>query len=217
MPLRVTIVADGSSDQALKAIVEWLLEQHLPIEEAFEVVVADLRQVPRPPSQPKERLRQSWQLFPGDVLFVHRDAEKEPLVVRQQQIDEWVATSFIAPPDYVKVIPVRMTEAWLLTDEAAIREAAGNPNGTMPLHLPASSRLEALPDPKEVLLAALRIATGNTVRRRRSFNERQAVHLVADFTRDNGFQALRVLESFRMLETEVNHFIQQHYYYPIKT
>lgn len=212
MPLSVTIVADGSSDQALKAIVEWLLEQHLPGEESFEVVVADLRQLPHPPSEPKERLRQSWQLFPGDVLFVHRDAEKESLAVRRQQIDEWVATAFAAPPDYVRVIPVRMTEAWLLSDEAAIREAAGNPNGAMSLNLPANSRLEALPDPKEVLLTALRTATGNTVRRRRSFNERQAVHLVADFTRDSGFQALRSLESFRILEADVIHFVQQRYF-----
>jgi hypothetical protein len=35
-----------------------------------------------------------------------------------------------------RVVPVRMTKAWLTVDEAAIRKAARNPLGTAPLELP---------------------------------------------------------------------------------
>jgi hypothetical protein len=199
MTFRATLVVDGSSDRALKPVIEWLLQQHLPIGAAFEVTVAKL------PGKhaSNDRLRLSWQYFAGDVLFIHRDAEKESLLTRQVQIDEWVAASFSEPPPYVRVVPIRMTEAWLLLSEEAIREAAGNPNGNIRLQIPAVNRLDALPDPKEVLLDLLRQATENTPRRRRSFNERQAIHRLADFQQEIGFHALRVLPAFAALEQEV--------------
>lgn len=37
---------------------------------------------------------------------------------------------------HIPVIPVRMTEAWLLGHELSIRSAAGNPNGSENLELP---------------------------------------------------------------------------------
>jgi hypothetical protein len=40
------------------------------------------------------------------------------------------------PVRHIPVVPVRMTEAWLLADEFAIRSAPGNPNGTQSLDLP---------------------------------------------------------------------------------
>lgn len=210
MPLNATLLADGSSDQALRTILEWLLQQHLPQGEPFEVVVADMRGLPRPPRDPVDRMRLAWQLFPADVLFVHRDAEKEPLPVRQQEIDRWVAATFATvPPPYVRVVPVHMMESWLLTNEAALREAAGNPNGTMALGLPGIHKLEALPNPKQVLLEALKKATGNNPRRLRAFNERQAVHRLAEFNQESGFQALRALSSFSALEQEVVALISQ--------
>ena len=207
MLLRITLVVDGRSDRVLKPIIEWMLQQYLPAGVAFEVVVAHL------PGryEPNDRLRLSWDYFPGDVLFVHRDAEKDSLQTRQTQIDRWVADAFPVPPPYVKVVPVRMTEAWLILSEAAIREAAGNPNGTVPLPLPLVARLDGLPDPKEALLALLRQATENTSRRRRSFNERQAVHRLAEFQQEIGFHELRVLPAFAALERDVQVMVQSRF------
>lgn len=199
MLLRLTLVVDGSSDRALKPILEWLLQQHLPIGTSFEVTVAKL------PGkyEPNDRLRLSWEYFGGDMLLVHRDAEKAAFPVRRAQIDTWVTEAFPSPPPYVGVVPVRMMEAWLLLDEPAIREAAGNPNGTVCLNLPPVKQLESLPDPKELLLELLRKATENNPRRRRTFNEWQAVHRLAEFQQEIGFQALRVLPAFAALEREI--------------
>jgi len=58
--------------------------------------------------------------------------------------------------EVVPAVPVRMTEAWLLFDEAAIRRAAGCPNGSMPLELPSLKTSEDIPDPKTILHEALR-------------------------------------------------------------
>ncbi|WP_305007207.1 hypothetical protein [Hymenobacter aranciens] len=181
-----------------------MLKEHSPTDTIYKVTVAQL------PGQhdENERLQLSWEYFEGDVLFVHRDAEKETLAVRQAQIDVWVTTVFKKPPPYVRVVPVRMTEAWLLLNEAAIREAAGNPNGSVRLSLPVISRLELLPDPKEVLLELLRQATGNTGRRLRYFNARQAIHRLADLQQEYGFHALRALPAFAALEAEVAALVQ---------
>ncbi len=101
----------------------------------------------------------------------------------------------------VPVIPVRMTEAWLLTDESAIRRASGNPNGKVRLDLPPVSRLEALPDPKVELHRLLRVASELTGRRLKRLNEGSAVHRVAEYT--ESFHQLRELSAFVTLEDEL--------------
>ena len=80
----------------------------------------------------------------------------------------------------VCVVPVRMQEAWLLIDEAALRRAAGNPNGTQPLAMPDVQRLEELTDPKQLISELLRQASELQGRRLERFNWRSSVHRVAE-------------------------------------
>jgi hypothetical protein len=75
-----------------------------------------------------ERISRALALFPADLLFVHRDADRGPTATRREEIRRAVAAT-MANQMTVPVVPVRMTEAWLLIDEAAIRSAAGNPRG----------------------------------------------------------------------------------------
>ncbi|HUT94205.1 MAG TPA: hypothetical protein VMY37_32390 [Thermoguttaceae bacterium] len=103
-------------------------------------------------------------------------------------------------PPAVPVVPVRMTEAWLLFDEKAIRRAAGNPNGTDPLQVPVR-QAEDIPDPKAVLHEALRTASGLSGRRRQKFNVRDAVHRVGEYIDD--FSPLRRLSAFQRLEEDL--------------
>jgi len=80
------------------------------------------------------------------------------------------------------VVPVRMTEAWLLADEAAIRKAADYPLGRMDLNLPKVAELERLADPKARLHQTLEEASGYKGRRLRDFSAERAVHRVAELT-----------------------------------
>ena len=98
----------------------------------------------------------------------------------------------------VKLIPVRMQEAWLLIDERAIREAAGNPRGRIPLELPRIGQLEALPKPKALLHAALRTASELSARRLQSFKPEARAFQVGDCIAD--FALLRQLPSFQRFE-----------------
>lgn len=104
------------------------------------------------------------------ALFVHRDAEAQDPDHRRREVALAVsAVSFTGPS--VAVVPVRMTEAWLLLDEGAIRRAAGRPRGKDPLSLPTARQVERLADPKRRLQATLAAASGLRGRRLKVFKQ----------------------------------------------
>ncbi|HLK61600.1 MAG TPA: hypothetical protein VKU00_33945 [Chthonomonadaceae bacterium] len=140
--------------------------------------------------------------FPCELMFVHRDAEREPREIRIAEIHRARAeVRELENFPVICVVPVRMQEAWLLFDEVAIRQAAGNPNGRMTLQLPRLRTVESLPDPKENLYALLREAKSLNRRRQRGEHISHDAQRVAEFIED--FSPLRVLPAFQALETEI--------------
>lgn len=204
--LRYTLLSDGPSDRALLPILTWLLRTH-GVEMAVQPDWADLRRLPKPPRGLLERMRTSVDLYPCDLLFVHRDAEGEPYLSRRQEIVRALEEAVQLPPT-VCVIPVRMQEAWLLFDEPAIRTAAGNANGRNRLDLPRLQHVEGLPDPKEVLYELLRTASGLSGRRRKRLPVSQLAQRVSDFIDD--FAPLRTLPAFTALEDEIRETVKLH-------
>lgn len=190
-----TLVADGPSDRVLLPILSWLIRKV-----ARTAVVeqwADLSRIPRPRSL-SEKVAAALDLYPCDLLFVHRDAEGQPAHLRRTEIGDVLQSFEIS---YVPVIPVRMTESWLLVDEAAIRAAAGNPNGSDRLQLPGLNRVEDIPDPKSLLHDALRRASGLNARRRRGLPVHDRVQRIPNYIDD--FTYLGQLSAFRTLEADV--------------
>ena len=203
--LTYTLISDGSSNQVLIPLITWLLHSHMP-RVAIEGEWADLRRLPNPPSRSNfsERIRVSLDLYPCELLFIHRDAETETIEQRISEINTAVQTAQengIHVPPAIPVVPVRMLEAWFLFDISAIRRAAGNPSGTHSLTLPRLNKLEELPDPKEVLYDLLRRASGLHGRRQKDFNPCSAFHRIPDFVAN--FDPLRNLPSFKILEYSV--------------
>jgi len=199
--LRFTLVTDGPSDQALIPILEWSLRRHGQF--AIESQWAELRRLPNPPRQLASRIRLSLELYPCELLFIHRDAEAQPWTQRLEEIVQAVdeLRGEVPIPPLVRVVPVRMMEAWLLQNEAAIRAAADNPNGRQELNLPAIREVENIPDPKEVLYRLICSASGLGPRRRRGMNPRRLVHRVADLTDD--FSVLDDIPAFARFDTEL--------------
>lgn len=192
--LRYTLLADGRSDKTLLAIINWLLEQKLP---DFRVVpqFAELGAVGPTLLQ---RVPVALKMFPCDLLFVHRDAEGDPMALRLREIADVMRRY---DQLYVPLVPVRMSEAWLLSDEHAIRRAAGNQHGKQDLGLPDRRRWEARPNPKDDLKNALR-AAASKAKHRQSKNDftRQRL-LVAEYTDD--FSGLRGLAAFDEFESQL--------------
>jgi len=195
--MRFSLLTDGSSDTVLIPILSWMLGQQTS--EPFESQWADLRGLARPPRTLSERIATAVDLYPCDLLFVHRDAEREPRDSRVKEIRR--ALSGILHPPVVCVVPVRMQEAWLLFDELALRRAAGCPNGKMRLDLVPLHRVEQEPDPKDVLHGLLRAASGLTGRRAKQFRPQVQTHRLAELIDD--FSPLRQLPAFQALEVEV--------------
>lgn len=204
--LRYTLLCDGSSDAALLPILDWLLIEN-GVNKPIQSQWADLRRLRQPPKELSERIRVALEFYPCDLLFIHRDAERLSYAERAGEIRN--ALTKIAehhPPPNVYVIPVRMTEAWLLFDESAIRFAAGNRSGQNPLHLPNVNMLENLPDPKADLYSLIREASNLQGRRLKRLNPGERVRRITTYV--NNFVPLRALDAFRNLEADIVEFVR---------
>ncbi len=186
------LVGEGGSDRVLLPILRWVWEQTTAEEVRLSWV--DTSRIRHAPGL-AGKLRAALELHPCDVLFVHRDSDRESPDRRRREI-----ASAAGEHPHVPVIPVRMTEAWLLFDEAAIRSAAGRPGRRCTLRLPPLSKIERLADPKRELKRVLETAHGATGRRARQFRSSARIHRLADLVED--WSPLRQLPAFQRLEAD---------------
>lgn len=167
MTLRFLFVGEGSSDHAL---VEPLQELCLRLG-ASEVqgVAPDLRRLQSESLRVADKLETALQLEPDvDLVFIHRDSDDPDPVPRYSEIRKAVREVDTGTP-WIAVVPVQATEAWALVDEHAIRRAADNPNGTIPIDIPRPSHVEEITDPKSYLEDLLVRASEHTGRHLKRF------------------------------------------------
>ena len=126
--------------------------------------------------------------------------------LRVDEIQRALASVNFGEPPGICVVPVRMTEAWFLFNEDAIRRASGNPSGLAPLQLPAFQQVEARPATKELLYDVLRTASELGGRRLKKFRPERAVHRLAELITD--YSPLRNLSAFEALEGELSEMIR---------
>lgn len=196
-------MSDGSSDRCLLYVLRWLLISN-GVARAIQGSWADLGRLRNVPKQLGEKISLALQFYPCDLLLIHRDAETKQPTDRRREIAKAVrqASAVMGQlPPAICVVPVRMSEAWFLFDDTAIRHAAGNPGGRKPLALPRIGQIETLPDPKDRLYDLIKQASGLNGRRLQRFNAAAAVLRLASIIDDYG--ALRALPAFRALEDEL--------------
>ncbi|WP_280497562.1 DUF4276 family protein [Nocardia asiatica] len=166
-------VCEGTSDLPLAEIIETLFIDH-----GIDVRLSkpDYALLGKVAKDVASRVKAGLRLLGGpvDLVVVHRDADNAGPDERRTEI----TTAVRDVDDSVRsmpVIPVRMTEAWLLLDESAIRRVAGNPRGKSNLNLPSIRKIESVPDPKQLLQQCIITASDCTGRRRdqvaKRFNE----------------------------------------------
>lgn len=165
---------DGPSDAPIAEHIEWLCAQ---AGRPITVTAPDLRRLPSPPGLSIEaRMRAAWKLDDTyQIVFVHRDAENQDPVLRFSEVRAGIDAVAPGHPA-VPVVPIRMTEAWLLLDEGEIRRVAGRPDGVTPLGLPEIGQIEQVADPKQILASALVRAAEVQGRRLRRFQGRFSEH-----------------------------------------
>lgn len=159
MVMRFLLVCEGNSDAPLAFHIQRLLESFGCPGPDFNVSSNGRRLT--------NKIQNALNNDPDvDLIFVHRDADRDGPEARYHEIGTSIQDAGYEGL-WVGVVPNRMTEAWLLMDEAAIRKAAGNPNGQESLGLPSSVIAERIPDPKLLLQSILLLASGFRGRRRR--------------------------------------------------
>jgi len=102
-PLSYALLADGTSDRALLPIILWTLQDLWP---DGEFAAPDF--FARKHKSVGALVDTICQSYHPDVIFVHRDAEAQSDEARLREIPD--------EDHIVPVVPVRMTEAWLLID-----------------------------------------------------------------------------------------------------
>jgi hypothetical protein len=186
----------------------WLLKEAgitLPIVSDW----ADFSRFRERPNRLTEKIKKSIEFYPCDLLFIHRDAERESPENRRNEIENAVSNldQNSDKPLFICVIPVRMSEAWLLFDENAIRRASGNSDGRARLNLPRLRNIETLPDPKETLFEAIRTASEKSGRKLKNLNADLPFlrYRISELIED--FSPLRNLSAFQQLEIDVQNTV----------
>ena len=162
--MRFLLVCEGNSDVPLGFHIQRLIGNFGIHQSDFNVSTHGTLLV--------EKLRNGLRFTEHyDLVLVHRDADGAGAASRYQEISAAIRDAEYSGP-WAGIVPVRMTEAWLLLDEAAIRSAVGNPNGRTPLGLPTPAATERIADPKSTLRSAM-LDAGDVQGRRRRTMERQ--------------------------------------------
>jgi hypothetical protein len=198
--IRFTLIGDGSSDKALIYIIKWLVDDLYPTMPSY-VTYADFRGLPKPPLKKNvgAQISTAKEYYPYDILVYHRDAESNDLQIIDvrksevfKEVDEEEKNTIVC------VVPIKMMESWLLINKEALKKAAGNRNYKGNLSMPSINKIEAIPQPKELLHHLLITASGLKGRNLNKFNQHQAVHWLAEYIDD--FSMLRELQAFRIFE-----------------
>lgn len=168
-------VCEGPSDMPLAAIVETLFVERGA---QMRLSTPDYSLLAKKVSKSVEsRIRAGLELVGKnvDLVVIHRDADNAGPDKRRDEIFSAIG-SVETDATALPVIPVRMTEAWLLLDEDAIRRVAGNPRGRVKLALPHRREVESVADPKQLLAETIIKAADCTGRRRDQVEKRFGQH-----------------------------------------
>lgn len=200
MTLNYLLVSEGASDRMLQRPIEWLLDKHCST--SYTGGWANPSALERKERELDIRLEQVHKFFPCDIAFVHRDTDTFTVADRTKEIVDAVQDSRYPTP-LVCVIPVKMTEAWFLFDEFAIRKAAGKPNSRVQLDLPGCDAVQRRADPKKILDDVLITASELAGRRLKQFKAAlgEKKSLVSNYIND--YSPLRGHESFCSFEKEL--------------
>jgi hypothetical protein len=125
------------------------------------------------------------------------------MIIPKEEVDDLGQSASM-----IAVIPVRMTEAWLLFDEDSIKIAAGNPNNSRSLSLPSLQQAEKLPDPKAILYQKIKEAIALQGRKLAKLKIPQRVHVLVENIKD--FSSLRYFTAFKKLEADIKEALTNH-------
>lgn len=206
--LGLALFAEGPTDYYfLRPLLQRLCEDICASEAQFPVEVSEVLALDDPKSEDRmpraERIAQSAVMAKGawSVLFIHTDGAGDPDKARAQLIQpglERVHGLMEGKSVGVGVVPIRETEAWIISDGDSLRCAFGTELTDAQLGLPPLRNIEGIADPKAYLDRAFTSTNPSSKRLRQG---------VSPYLNALGEQIsldlLRRVASFRALEGEL--------------
>lgn len=189
------LLREGTSDDGLVAV----LRQLLVVEGAARVIGAARPYRGSVYEKITELLTEEQRV---DLIFVHRDSDTRDARPRLDEIRD-AATQLGVGGMTVGIVPVTMTEAWLLCDEQAIRDVVGRSRGTEPLGLPGIGEIERLADPKAALREACLRASNASGRRRQEVGRAFTRHRASLLERLNVSGPVSRLSAWGLLRADI--------------
>ena len=202
--MELALISEGTSDKVLIEPLRWLCND-IYSGQVYEFEPIVFSGLPRKPSL-SEKIQIVLNQNRHQMVLIHRDQDNSRRSNRLREIEEAekIARANVSAPGEsvcVAVIPVRMTETWLLIDEAALKKAAGFPANKSALDLPKPNRLEGIANPKEKLYELIKDASGLSGRRLKKVRPAQTMHSLAATIKD--YSPLDHLSAFQVLRTDI--------------
>jgi hypothetical protein len=198
MKLSFVLIGEGSSDLRMVSHIENIL-----ITEGFSEVSGKPLEQDRIGRTVFDKLLAARKLFPSaGLIIIHRDADNAGSEARLREINEAVNRM---PEKFntkvIPMIPVKMTEAWLLADRKIINRVAGNVDCDDEIRcIPPVKILENRANVKELLLDALCEASGLEGGRLKPFKKRfgeMRARIMEDLAVDGPQKELPSYQAFR--------------------
>jgi hypothetical protein len=186
--LSYVLVADGGTDRALVPIIDWAIHR---LDPEVEILEAEFRKRKGPVKEFLDAFETG-----AMIVFVHRDGENANLENRLQEFDG------VDRGDVVPLVPIRMTEAWLLVSAAAIAKAADRPGAA--ITVPSVQQLDTIANPKQLLEERLMQAAGNpTGRRRKRFHQSIVDRRINVSSLVEDFSPLEAVPAFQRFQADL--------------
>lgn len=198
--IQYTLCSEGPSDRVLQHHINWALERLTSL--PFSGEWADPAIFENRDRDVGSRAAQSVSYYPCNLLFIHRDADGAGFGDRREEIREALRNAGVGISS-IALVPVRMTESWLLSSESAIRCAAGRPAGVTHLNIPTIRGLESVADPKAKFEELLCSACEHRGRKLEQFRRElpSLKYRVAELVDD--FEPLMALPAFKSFFDEL--------------
>ncbi len=151
------------------------------------------------------------------VICVHCDADAPTIekVMNEKMNPSFTAVDNLesnACKNLVAIIPVQMTEAWILADCDLLKEKIGASKINAELGLPVRIReIEAINNPKETISNAIRVAQSNLPRRRRKLT---ISNLYTPISQEISIDNLMQLSSYSLFMENIEHALRKLNYLP---
>lgn len=173
--LQIGFVTEGSTDVRFLKNILWKTFQHVAFDcnTSIEVYEPEELTEKNGATYKDQILDLSIKYNYFHVICIHRDSDS-PTIDKTLQLIINPAFESVQRhhgdncKNLVPIIPVQMTEAWMLADTELLRNKIGTKLTSAQLGLPNRiNQIESISDPKYVINSAIRIAQSHSTKRRR--------------------------------------------------